>query len=633
MVRCLRALWLEGSWLIGLTRRYIHDSLHRIFRCISYSNKYVPVFGVLEDSLNETLHAKLYMSSLRFLRLARNKACTSSCSMFYRYRSFATSPYLTIQCIAGTLLNPQLRHHSTHSARRALKKGSLQHKQSQANFFSSKTFKAEASNNDSNGNSAHYDYDLFCIGAGSGGVRASRVAASSYGAKVGICELPFNTIASDDLGGAGGTCVLRGCVPKKLFVYCSEYPHLFKDAQGFGWNVPSPDSISLDWSGFLEKKNAELRRLNGVYGSLLKNAGVEYMEGRGKIIDAHTVEVSGHGRFTAKNIVVATGARAFVPPVSGSEHTIISDQALELSEVPKSIAIIGAGYIAVEFAGIFAGLGSEVHVMCRQPLPLRGFDQDVREFATEQYRVNGLNIHTSTVITAVEKRDDGRLDVVYAHKEEGKKLSTVTVDQVLCATGRVPNTKNLGLEELGVTLDKSGAISVNEYSQSSVPSIWAIGDVTGRMALTPVALMEGMALTKTLFEGRPTAPDHTNVPTAVFSNPQIATVGMTWEQAIEELEDVDCYKSSFRPMRNTISGNEGRTFMKLIVDASTDRVVGCHMVGPDAAEIMQGMGVAVKMGVKKSELDGVVGIHPSAAEEFVTMKTVTLEHRRSAVHA
>lgn len=501
----------------------------------------------------------------------------------------------------------------------------------------------------SNGSSEQYDYDLFCIGAGSGGVRASRVAASNYGAKVAICELPFNTIASDTAGGAGGTCVLRGCVPKKLFVYCSSYREAVIEAQGFGWQFPSSNGSSssfeptLDWQSFMKKKNAELQRLNNIYDTMLKNSGVEYFEGKGTIVDPHTVEVAGK-RHTARHIVIATGGRAFVPDIPGREHCMISDNALEIEQVPKSIAIIGGGYIAVEFAGIFARLGTEVHLICRQPLPLRGFDEEVREFVTEQYIQNGLNFHFHTTPQSFEKLSNGHIKVnlsIHKPNKDGTStnsssptMTSFEVDQVLCATGRMPNTRGLNLEEVGVELGKGGEIKVDEYSQTTVPSIWAIGDVTGRMALTPVALMEAMALTKTLFEGNndngssvKVRPDYENIPTAVFSWPEIGTVGMTEEQAQEAYGDIDIYTSSFKPMRNTISGAPGKTFMKLIVDAKTQRVVGAHMVGPDSAEIMQGVGVAVKMGATKSQFDSTVGIHPSAAEEFVTMRSVTREVR------
>lgn len=482
-----------------------------------------------------------------------------------------------------------------------------------------------AANGSDNGG---YDYDLFCIGAGSGGVRAARVAAGSYGAKVGICEMPYNPIASDEAGGAGGTCVLRGCVPKKLFVYCSQYSEAMKDAQGFGWNIPG--APTLDWKTFLDKKNAELTRLNGVYANLLKNSGVEMIEGRGVLVDAHTVEVAGR-RITAKNILIATGARAFVPKFEGSELCIISDNALEIPEVPKAIAILGGGYIAVEFAGIFAGLGSEVHLFYRQPQPLRGFDEEVRKFATEQYELNGIHLHPLTTPKSLQQNADGSLAFTVSRTDGKGDDVTVQVDHVLAATGRRPNVRNLGLEDAGVKLTDTGAIQVNEFSQTTAPSVWAIGDVTDRLALTPVALMEAMAVTKTMFGGEATAPDHTNIATAVFSHPEIGTVGLSEEQAVQQYKNVDIYTSAFRPMRNTISGAQGRTFMKLVVAADSGVVVGAHMVGPDSAEIMQGIGVAVKMGVTKSQLDSVVGIHPSAAEEFVTMRSVTRQVRAGAL--
>jgi glutathione reductase (NADPH) len=468
---------------------------------------------------------------------------------------------------------------------------------------------------------ASYDYDFFCIGAGSGGVRAARVAAGTYGAKVGICEMPYNPIASDEAGGAGGTCVLRGCVPKKLFVYCAEYAAAFRDAAGFGWQLGA--APTLDWPAFLAKKNAELRRLNGVYGTLLKNSGVNVIEGRGVLVDAHTVEVAGR-RVTARNILVATGARAFVPQFEGSERCIISDNALELPAVPRAIAIIGGGYIAVEFAGIFAGLGAEVHLFYRQPLPLRGFDQEVREFAAEQFALAGVHLHPNTSPAALRQAADGGLDFSVTSSSGGAPGAAATsfhVDHVLAATGRRPNVRGLGLDAAGVELTEAGAIAVDAFSRTSAPSVWAVGDVTDRMALTPVALMEAMAVTRTLFGGEPTPADHANVATAVFSDPQIGTVGLSEEAAVAEYGDVDVYTSTFRPMRNTISGAAGRTFMKLLVAAGSGRVVGAHMVGPDSAEIFQAIGIAVKMGATKADFDATIGIHPSAAEEFVTMRT------------
>eukprot|EP00889_Picochlorum_renovo_P004047 jgi/Picre1/31077/NNA_006432.t1 len=468
-----------------------------------------------------------------------------------------------------------------------------------------------------------YDYDLFCIGAGSGGVRAARMAASNYGAKVAICEMPYDPIASDETGGAGGTCVLRGCVPKKLFVYCSDYAEQFKDAGGFGWEIPGKPS--LNWKHFMEKKEAELLRLNGVYMRLLDNADVDVHEGRGTIVDPHTVEVNGK-RFTAKNIVIATGARAFVPPFEGSELAIVSDHVLDMQSVPENMIIIGGGYIGVEFAGIFAKLGVDTHVVCRQPAPLRGFDHEVRKFVAEQYEMNGINLHMLRQPKSIVRKPNGKLELTVKCAVGKHPDEVLEADQIMLATGRRPNVANLGLENAGVELAENGAIKVDETHAPHAIHL-AVGDVTGRMALTPVALMEAMALLKTLFEDKPTAPDHSNIATAVFSHPEIGTVGLTEEAAVAKYHDVDVYTSTFRPMRNTISGAEGKTLMKLIVAKESDKVVGVHMVGPDSAEIMQGMGVAVKMGVTKAQLDTVVGIHPSSAEEFVTMRSPTREIR------
>jgi glutathione reductase (NADPH) len=473
-----------------------------------------------------------------------------------------------------------------------------------------------------------YDYDLFCIGAGSGGTRAARMAAANYGAKVAICEMPYDPIASDEKGGAGGTCVLRGCVPKKLFVYCSEYSEAFKDAQGFGWEIEGKPS--LNWRTFMEKKNNELKRLNGVYMRLLEGAGVEVHEGRGTIVDGHTVSVNGK-TFTAKNILIATGGKAFVPDIEGHELAIISDNALEIQDVPESVAVIGGGYIGVEFAGIFANLGSQTHLVYRQDLPLRGFDEEVRNFAAEQYALNGINIHNARNPKSIAKLANGKLALTLGCAQSSQPDEVIEVDHVMMATGRKPNVGNLGLENAGIQLNERGAIKVDQFSRTTCDSVWAVGDVTGRMELTPVALMESMALLKTLFEDTPTAPDHSNIATAVFSHPEIGTVGVTEEKAVSDFKNVDVYTSSFRPMRNTISGSEGRTFMKLIVASDSQKVVGVHMVGPDSAEIMQGMGVAVKMGVTKPQLDSVVGIHPSSAEEFVTMRSPTRTIRNGKV--
>mmetsp|Transcript_34724 Transcript_34724/g.98394 ORF Transcript_34724/g.98394 Transcript_34724/m.98394 type:complete len:557 (-) Transcript_34724:164-1834(-) len=471
---------------------------------------------------------------------------------------------------------------------------------------------------------SEYDFDFFVIGSGSGGTRASRIA-QSLGAKAAVCDMPFNPISSDTEGGVGGTCVLRGCVPKKLFVYGSEYTSHFKDSAGFGWEGV-PTAPTLNWSSMLEAKDKEVTRLHGVYKDvILKNAGVTFIQGRGSLVDSHTVDVDGT-KYTAKYICIAVGGKSHVIGLPGAEHCITSDEALCLKEFPKKIYIIGGGYIACEFAGIFQGYGAETHLMYRADLPLRGFDEECRVFLKEQIAETGMNLHPGCSPTEIVKNDDGTFTIKFESKE-GETFED-TCDEIMMATGRRPRTANLGLEAAGVEMDKNGVIKVDEYSRTSVNNIFAVGDVTDRMNLTPVALMEGMAVAQTLFGNNgPKAPDHSNIASAVFTQPPLATVGMTEEEAAEKLGNIDVYTSSFRPMKNTISGNPGRAFMKLIVDVETDKVVGCHMVGPDAAEIMQGMGVAVKMGVTKAQLDSVVGIHPSSAEEFVTMRSKTREVR------
>ncbi|KAK6141591.1 hypothetical protein DH2020_024659 [Rehmannia glutinosa] len=463
----------------------------------------------------------------------------------------------------------------------------------------------------------HYDYDLFTIGAGSGGVRASRFA-SNFGAKVAVCELPFSTISSDSTGGVGGTCVLRGCVPKKLLVYASKFSHEFEESGGFGWTYEAEPKH--DWSTLIANKNAELQRLTGIYKNILKNADVTLIEGRGKIVDPHTVDVNGK-LYSAKNILISVGGRPFIPDIPGSEYAIDSDAALDLPSKPKKIAIVGGGYIAVEFAGIFNGLKSDVHVFIRQKKVLRGFDEEVRDFVGEQMSLRGIEFHTEEMPQAIIKSSDGSLSL---------KTNKGTVDgfsHVMFATGRKPNTKNLGLEAVGVKLSNNGAIEVDEYSQSSVPSIWAVGDVTDRINLTPVALMEGGALAKTLFANEPTKPDYSAVPAAVFSQPPIGQVGLTEEQAIKEFGDIDVYTSNFRPLKATLSGLPDRVFMKLIVCAKTNKVLGLHMCGDDSPEIVQGFAVAVKAGLTKADFDATVGIHPTAAEELVTMRSPTRKVR------
>jgi len=456
---------------------------------------------------------------------------------------------------------------------------------------------------------ASYDFDLFTLGAGSGGVSGSRRAAA-YGARVGICE--DNRV--------GGTCVLRGCVPKKLLVYGAHFAEEFADAAGYGWTV---GETKFDWATLIANKNRETDRLNGIYKKLLADSGVTLYEKRGRIIDAHTVEVGGE-RFTTERIMVATGARPVAPQIPGIEHSISSDEALDLPELPKRVAIVGGGYIAVEFAGIFAGLGSEVTIVIRGDKVLKSFDEDVRDTLTEALVEKRIAIRNRTEVVRIDKGADGLTLIT----TDGPPL---LVDQVLYATGREPNTKayastrhpnteGLGLETVGIETDKYGAIPVNEWSQTVVPSIYAVGDVTNRLNLTPVAIAEARALAETLFNHNPTQFDPTDVATAVFSQPPVGTVGMTEAEARVKVGAVDIYRARFRPMKHTLTGRQEKTMMKLVVDRATDRVLGCHMVGVDAPEIIQGLAIAVKCGATKKQFDQTVGIHPTAAEEFVTMR-------------
>ncbi|MFO0593240.1 MAG: glutathione-disulfide reductase [Polyangiaceae bacterium] len=444
---------------------------------------------------------------------------------------------------------------------------------------------------------AEYDFDMFTLGAGSGGVASSR-RAGAYGARVAICE--------DSR--IGGTCVIRGCVPKKILVYASHYAHDIADAAGFGWSVTDP---KVDWAALVEAKDREIDRLNGVYKRLLRDSGVTMIEGRGKIVDAHTVEVAGK-RYTAKYILVATGGRPHKPEVPGAELGITSNEALDLKEIPKRLVIVGGGYIGVEFASIFNAVGSKVTMLIRGDAVLRGFDTDVRASLTNEMKKSGIEIKCETFLRDVEKKGDG-LSLLTQEAE------TLECDTVLFATGRVPNTEGLGLDEIGVRRTPEGAIEVDDFSRTHVPSVYAVGDCTNRINLTPVAIAEGRAVAETLFHDRPTIMDHTNVPSAVFSQPPIGTVGLTEERA-RKLGPVDVYVTSFRPLKHTISGRDERTMMKLVVARETRKVLGVHMVGADAPEIVQGFAVALKCGATKEQFDQTVGIHPSAAEEFVTMR-------------
>ncbi|KAL5542561.1 hypothetical protein UlMin_010271 [Ulmus minor] len=466
---------------------------------------------------------------------------------------------------------------------------------------------------------AHYDFDLFVIGAGSGGVRASRFSAQFGAKKVGICELPFHPISSQDIGGVGGTCVIRGCVPKKILVYGATFGGEIEDARSYGWELN--EKVDFNWKKLLHKKTEEILRLNGIYKRLLSNAGVKLFEGEGKLVGPNEVEVRQLDgtklSYSAKHILIATGSRAVRPAIPGQELAITSDEALSLEELPKRVVVLGAGYIAVEFASIWRGMGSTVHLCFRRELPLRGFDDEMRAVVARNLEGRGVNLHPRTNLTELIKTEDG-IKVITDHGEE------LMADAVLFATGRAPNTKRLNLDAVGVELDKAGAIKVDEYSRTNIPTIWAVGDVTNRINLTPVALMEGTCFAKTVFGGTPTKPDFKNVPCAVFSIPPLSVVGLSEEQAIEEVNgDILVFTSTFNPMKNTISGRQEKTIMKLLVEAETDKVIGASMCGPDAAEIMQGIAIAVKCGATKAQFDSTVGLHPTSAEEFVTMRSVS----------
>ncbi|CAA7398908.1 unnamed protein product [Spirodela intermedia] len=463
-----------------------------------------------------------------------------------------------------------------------------------------------------------YDFDLFVIGAGSGGVRASRTSAG-YGAKVAICELPFHPISSEVIGGVGGTCVIRGCVPKKILVYGASFRGEFEDAKNFGWELN--DEVGFNWKKLLHNKTQEIVRLNGIYKRLLTNAGVTMLEGEGKVVDPHVVEVTqpdgSKKQYKARHILIATGSRAQRVNIPGKELAITSDEALSLEELPKHVVILGGGYIAVEFASIWRGMGATVDLFYRKELPLRGFDGEMRAVVARNLEGRGIRLHPGTNLSELTKTEEG----IRVLTDKGDAL---TADVVLFATGRSPNTKRLNLEAVGVETDRAGAIKVDEYSRTNVPSIWAVGDVTNRMNLTPVALMEGTCFSKTVFGGQPTKPDYGHIPCAVFSIPPLSVVGLSEEEAVEQgKNDVLVFTSTFTPMKNTISGRQEKTIMKLVVDSETDKVLGASMCGPDAPEIMQGIAVALKCGATKAQLDSTVGIHPSAAEEFVTMRSLT----------
>lgn len=457
---------------------------------------------------------------------------------------------------------------------------------------------------------ADYDVDLFVIGGGSGGVRAARVAAS-HGARVMLAE-EYRL---------GGTCVIRGCVPKKLLVYASRCRGEFEDAAGFGWTVPQ---TSFDWNTLIANKDREIARLEAAYRGLLDKSGVKIAKTRAVLVDAHTVQLASGERVRAAYILVSTGATpSYGDPIPGLEHAISSNEAFHLEEFPRRVLIQGGGYIAVEFAGIFSGLGAHVTLVYRGENILRGFDDEVRQHLRMDMEKRGIKVLTGCKVAAIEPFGSH----FSAQLTNGNQ---VTADRVMFAVGRKPNVAKLGLEAAGVALGKNGGIAVDDYSRSGVPNVYAVGDVTNRINLTPVAIREGHAFADTVFGGKPTAVDHSNVPTAVFSDPEIGTVGLTETQARERLLRTDVYKATFRPMKATMSGRDTTVLMKLIVDGTSDRVVGCHMVGEGAAEIAQVAAIAVKMGATKADFDATMALHPTAAEELVTMRSKAATYVREA---
>jgi glutathione reductase (NADPH) len=457
---------------------------------------------------------------------------------------------------------------------------------------------------------AENDVDLFIIGGGSGGVRAARIAAE-HGAKVMLAE-EYRL---------GGTCVIRGCVPKKLFVYASRFHGEFEDAAGFGWTVPQP---SFDWSTLVANKDREIGRLEAAYGATLEKAGVKVVKDRAVLVDPHTVQLSNGLRVRAGYVLIATGATpSYGEPIPGIEHVISSNEAFHLSEFPRRVVIQGGGYIAVEFAGIFAGLGSHVTLVYRGENILRGFDDDVRAHLRVEMEARGIRVFTGCRVAAVEQAT-GHYSV---------KLSVgnqVSADRVMFATGRQPNIAKIGLKEVGVEIAANGGVAVDEYSRTTRQNIYAVGDVTNRINLTPVAIREGHAFADTVFGGKPTVVDHTNVPTAVFSDPEVGAIGLTETQARARLIQTDIYKAMFKPLKATLSCRDTSILMKLVVDGASDRVVGCHVVGEGAAEIAQVAAIAVKMGATKADFDATIALHPTSAEELVTMRKRTATYARAA---
>jgi glutathione reductase (NADPH) len=455
-----------------------------------------------------------------------------------------------------------------------------------------------------------YDVDLFVIGGGSGGVRAARIAAQ-HGARVMLAE-EYRV---------GGTCVIRGCVPKKLFVYASRFRGEFEDAAGYGWTVPQS---TFDWPTLVANKDKEIGRLEAAYMMTLEKAGVTIVKNRAVVADAHTVQLANGKRLRAAHILIATGgAPTYGDPIPGIEHAISSNEAFHLERFPQHVLIQGGGYIAIEFAGIFAGLGSHVMLVYRGENILRGFDDEVRAHVRMDMEKHGIKVITGCKVAAIEQngsRFSTRFSNGFAH----------TADCVMFATGRAPNVHKLGLKEACVEIAKNGGVAVDEYSRTTVPSIYAIGDVTNRVNLTPVAIREGAAFSQTVFGGKPTAVDHTHVPTAVFSNPEVGVVGLTEAQARARFAQTDIYRAMFKPLKATLSGRDETVLIKLVVDGQTGRVAGCHIVGEGAAEMIQMAAVAVTMGAAKADFDATMALHPTTAEELVTLRTKTASYSREA---
>ena len=484
----------------------------------------------------------------------------------------------------------------------------------------------------------NYDYDLFVIGAGSGGTRAARISAG-YGARVAVAEERF----------LGGTCVNVGCIPKKLFVYASHFAEDFEDAAGFGWRGPAASSsgggsglADFDWPTLVANKDREIERLNGIYRGLIEGAGARLFDARATITGPHAVSVDGN-TVSARHILVATGGEPTLPDIPGIEHAIRSDDVFYLERLPDRLIVVGGGYIAVELAGVFAGLGVEVTQLYRGPLFLRGFDDDIRRGLAEEMRKRGVDLRFDTNVAAIERVTNGgsaggevraRLAAGGGRggpagaDGPGAEAETLDADLILYATGRRPNTAGLGLRNAGVATAPNGAVLVDAWSRSNVEHIWAVGDVTDRINLTPVAIREGHCFAETVFNGNPISPDHEDVPTAVFSQPAIGTCGLTEAEAEARYPALDVYLSTFRPLKHTLSGRDQRSVMKLLVDEATDRVVGCHLLDPDAAEIVQGVGIAMKCGATKAQFDRTMAIHPTAAEEIVTMREPVRRLRR-----